>query len=248
MLRFCGILPRKISDICFQTLVFAAQVLECNRWNYILGVSLWSQSIITATILRHQLCSHTKTEIHGQQRSWSCLYACKTIKSGKVQNGFFMISVGTMFHLSDDYLAEDVILWLFGLCHQICTITPLLLIPRFNGGDPLSLSSAMIYQNLQLNSSQPQVHTADRPSGEPPAGHQLVWSMMEAIEDCRCSNIESVLSTDERSLFGFIGSLRYQLQVFRSLFFHIVHLGNFVTFDPCSTPCTMCFNVNIFPC
>jgi hypothetical protein len=145
-----------------------------------------------------------------------------------------MISAGTLFYLSDDYLVEDAVLPPFGLCHQRCTTTPLSLIPRFNGGDPHRLSSVMVPQNLQPNPSQPQVHTPDRPSGEPPAGHQLVWSMMEALEDCICSNIKSVLSMDERSLFGFIGNLWYQLQVFRSSFFHIVRLG---TCDPGSTLC-----------
>jgi hypothetical protein len=106
-------------------------------WNNILSVSLWSQANITATNLEHQLCSYTIEEIYGQQRSWSCLYTFKSIKSGKVRNSFFMISVRTLFYLSDDYLVEDDVLLPFGLCHQRCTTTSLSLIPRFNGGDPI---------------------------------------------------------------------------------------------------------------
>ena len=139
-----------------------------------------------------------------------------------------------MFYVPDDHFVEDTVLLPFGLCHQRWTTISLSLIPRFNGKDPLRLSSVMVIQNLQLSPPKPRVHTPDRPSGEPPAGHQLVWSTMEALEDCRCSNIESGLSTDERSLFGFIGNLSYQLQVFRSCTYVFVHLG---TFDLCSTTC-----------
>jgi hypothetical protein len=143
-----------------------------------------------------------------------------------------MISTGTIFYLSDDHLVEDVVLSLFGLCHQRCTTTPLLLILSFNGRDSLRLSSVMVSLNLQLNPSQPRVHTPYWPSREPIAGHQLVWSMMEAHEDCRYISIDSVLLRDDRVLFGFIGILLYQLQGFRSSFFHVVRLG---TFDPWST-------------
>lgn len=161
----------------FQHMVFAAHGLECQGWNKIL----------------------TNEIICGQQKSWSCHYAYRIIISGnviEVQDSFFMISAGTRFYLPDDYLAEDAVLLPFGLCHQGWTTTSLSMILRFNGGDPIRLSSVMLPQNLQLN-PQPRVHTPDRPSGEPPAGHQPVWSTMEALKDCRCSNIESMLSTDE---------------------------------------------------
>jgi hypothetical protein len=173
----------------FQPRVFVVQDLEHQRWNIILRVSLWSRANITS-------CSRTG-QIHEQQRSWTCLYDFRTIKSGKVRSRFFMFSARTMFYLSDDHLVEDVVLPPFGMCHQSCTTTPLLMIPRFNGGDTWRLSSVMVPQNPQLNPSQPQVHTSDRPSGEPPVEHQLVWSTLETLEDCRCSNIKSVLSTDE---------------------------------------------------
>jgi hypothetical protein len=78
-----------------------------------------------------------------------------SIKSGKVQNRFFRISTHTISYLLDDRLAEDIVLPLFGPCHQRCTTTPLLLILRFNSGNPLRLSSVMVPRNLQLNSSQP---------------------------------------------------------------------------------------------
>jgi hypothetical protein len=50
---------------------------------------------------------------------------------------------------------------------------------------------------------------------------------MEAPEGSGCSNIKFTLTMDERLLFGFIGNLWYQLQVFRSSFFHFVRLGTF---------------------
>jgi hypothetical protein len=91
---------------------------------------------------------------------------------------------GTMLSLTDGDYVEEAILLLFGFFHQMWMTTCLLLIPRFNSGDMSWLSSVMVHRYLQLNYSQPQVHTPDRPSGEPPAGHQLVWST-EALEDCR---------------------------------------------------------------
>lgn len=120
---------------------------------------------MTPTIFKHQLCSHTTREIHGQRKSWSCLCACKIIKRGndiEVRYSFFIISAGTMFFLPDDHLVEDDVLPPFRLRW---TTTPLLLIPRFNGGDPLRLSSVMVPQNLQPNPPQPRVHTPDRPLG-----------------------------------------------------------------------------------
>jgi hypothetical protein len=157
-------------------MVFAAQGLECHMWK-IVSVRSWKQVNIIVTALKHQLCSHTTNEIYGQQKSWSCLYTCKNIKSGDaiiVQYRFFMISTRTMFNLLHDHLVEDAVLAPFGPCHQRWTTTPLSMIPRFNGKDPLRLSSVMVPQNLQLGLYQPRVHTPDRPSGEPPAGHQLL--------------------------------------------------------------------------
>jgi hypothetical protein len=137
-----------ISNLCFLSMIFAAQGLECPRCDNTLTVSLWSKVNITSIILKHRFCSQTTIEIHGQQRSWSCLYACKTIISGKVQNHFFIITICTMLYLSDDQHVEDVVLPLFGLCHQRWMTTPLSLIPRFNGGDSWRLSSVMVPQNL----------------------------------------------------------------------------------------------------
>jgi hypothetical protein len=87
---------------------------------------------------------------------------------------------------------------------------------------PSRLSLVMVLKNLQLSSPKSRMHTPNRPSGEPSAGHQLVWSINEALEDCRCSNIKSVLSTDKRSLFGFICSLQYRLLVFRSSLCYLI--------------------------
>ena len=73
---------------------------------------------------------------------------------------------------SDDCYVEDAVSELFGLCHRRWTTTPPLLIPRFNSRDTLSLSSVTPIPYLQL-SSIPRVQISDRPSGEPPVGHQL---------------------------------------------------------------------------
>jgi hypothetical protein len=230
-------LALEIYNLWFWMMIFVAQSLKCQNGNNIYSVSLWRKVDIIARILNYQLCSHTRIEIYVQQRSWNSIFACKTINSGSsicVQYSSFTSLKGTLSFLRDDHLVEDAVFPPFGLCHQRWTTTPLLLIPRFNGGDLLRLSSVMVPRNLQLNPPHPQVHTPDRLPGEAPVGHQPVWNTMKALEDCRCSNIESVLSVDERPLFGFIGILWYQLHVFRSSFFHIVHLG---TFDRRSTLC-----------
>jgi hypothetical protein len=146
----------------------------------------------------------------------------------------------TKFFMSDDRPVEDTVP-LFGFFHQRWTTTPLSLIPRFNSRGPSRLSSVMVLQDLQLSSLKPRMHTPDRPLGEPPTGHQLVWSMNEALGDCRCSNIESVLSTDKRSLFGFIGGLLYRLLVFRSSFYYFVLLGTCI---PCLA---LCRHVILYP-
>jgi hypothetical protein len=99
--------------------------------------------------------------------------------------------------LDDDILVEDTVLVLSGLCHRRWTTSPSLLILIFDSGDPLSLSSVKATQYLQLNSYKPQVHTSDRPLGESTAGHQLVWSINEALEDCNCSKFEPELPSDK---------------------------------------------------
>jgi hypothetical protein len=146
----------------------------------------------------------------------------------------------TKFFMSDDRPVEDTVP-LFGFFHQRWTTTPLSLIPRFNSRGPSRLSSVMVLQDLQLSSLKPRMHMPDRLLGEPPTGHQLVWSMNEALGDCRCSNIESVLSTDKRSLFGFIGGLLYRLLVFRSSFYYFVLLGTCI---PCLA---LCRHVILYP-
>lgn len=137
----------------------------------------------------------------------------------------------TCLSVSHDRLVEDAVSTLFGLCHQRWTTTPLLLILRFNSGDTLSLSSVKDTQYLQLNSI-PRVYIPDRPLGEPPAGHQLDRTSIEALEDCKCGNIESGLSTDERSPFGSICDLQHLLHELRSFSCGVVHLGTYLS---CST-------------
>ena len=115
---------------------------------------------------------------------------------------------------SDDCLVEYAVSMLFGLCHRRWTTTPPSLIPRFNSGDPLSLGSVKVIRNLKLNSI-PHVHMPDRPLGEPPTGHQLDCTSIEALEDYKCGNFESVLSTDERTPSGSICGFQ-RLHKFRS--------------------------------
>jgi hypothetical protein len=160
------------------------------------------------------------------------MYVCRTINRGDTTRSYerdclFVYSEGTLF-LPDDLLVEGVVLSQFGLCHQRWTTTSLSLIPRFNRGNPLRLSSVMVHQNLQFNRPKPRVHTPDRLSGETPVGHQLVWSTIEAYI---CNNTKSVLPVDDRSLFGFTGNLWYQLQMFRSslCFCAFRHLSSYST-------------------
>jgi hypothetical protein len=164
--------------------------------------------------------SHTRLLIHIDL--WAA--NLEMSNASKHEQDCILSSRCTMFFMADDHHVEDTAP-MFGFFHQRWTTTPLSLIPRFNSRGPIKLSSVTVLQNLQLSSFKPHMHTPDRPLGEPPTGHQLVWSMNEVLGDCRCSNIESVLSADKRSLFGFIGSLLYHLPVFRSsLFVHMYAL------------------------
>lgn len=133
----------------------------------------------------------------------------------------------TCLPLSDDRLVEDAISKLFGLCHRRWTTTPSSLILRFNSRDSLSSSSVMDIRYLQLNST-PCVLIPDRLSGEPPAGHQLDRTFIEALEDYRCGNFESELSTDERTPYGSICDLQH-LHEFRSTSCCIVQLGTYLS-------------------
>ena len=110
----------------------------------------------------------------------------------------------TRFHLLDYMHGEDV---------PVVRVEPaavddntFVTVPQIQQQGPLSLSSVKDLLYLQLNTPLPQVHTPDRPSGEPPAGHQLVWSA-EALEDYSCGTFGSELSTDGRSPFGSFCSL-----------------------------------------
>lgn len=165
--------------------------------------------------------AHTRLLLHIDR----CAKANLEMGNASKHEQDYMFSSGcTKFFMADDHPVEGTAP-LFGFFHQRCTTTPLSLIPRFSSRGPSRLSSVMVLKNLQLSSLKPRMHTPDRPSGEPPAGHQLVWSIKEAFGDCICSNIESVLSTDKRSLFGFIGSLQCHLLVFRSSLCYFVLLG-----------------------
>ena len=133
--------------------------------------------------------------------------------------------------LSDDHCVEDTVFKLFGLCHRRCMTTPPLLILRFNSKDVLSLCSVKAIRYLQL-SSIPRLHILDRLSGGSPAGHQMDWTFIEALEDYRCGNFGSELSTDGRMPYGSICSLLCLLHEFRSSSFCSVRLGTYLS---CST-------------
>jgi hypothetical protein len=111
-----------------------------------------------------------------------------------------------MFSLLDGVQDEAAVFLLFGTCRRWMT-KPLLRFLRFNGEDPQRLSSVVLLQYLQLNSSIPLVQTPDSLPEEPPGGHQLVCSTLEALGDWRCSIFESELSSDKRWLVGSIYDL-----------------------------------------
>jgi hypothetical protein len=62
--------------------------------------------------------------------------------------------------------------------------TPLLLIPEFNSGNILRLSSVMVHKYLLLTLLNPMC--IGQTSREPTAGHHLVWRI-EPLGDCGCS-------------------------------------------------------------
>ena len=144
----------------------------------------------------------------------------------------YMCCIG--LSLVDGYSVEDTVPFLFGLCHRRRPTAPPLLILRFDRGDFFSLSSVKAIRYLQLNTFKPQVHTSERPLGESPAGHQLIWSTNEALGDCNCSKFEPELSTDDRPLFDSICSLRYLLCKSWPSTICYVKLR---TADPCSELC-----------
>jgi hypothetical protein len=61
-------------------------------------------------------------------------------------------------------------------------------------------------------SSTPRVHIPDRPLEEPPAGHQLNRTSIEALEDYKYGNFESELPTDQRTPYGSICNLQHLLE------------------------------------
>jgi hypothetical protein len=76
------VLNFRLPNLCFHPLVFVAPGLERPRCYHLHCVSLWIQPIMMSAMLEYQLCSHKAKEISGQQRSRSCLCACKSIRRG----------------------------------------------------------------------------------------------------------------------------------------------------------------------
>jgi hypothetical protein len=142
---------------------------------------------------------HTKLMLHNVCCAGANL---KMDNASKHEQDCMFSSRCTKFFMANDHPVEDIAP-LFGAFHQRCTTTPMSLIRRFNHRGPSRLNSEMVLKNLMLSSIKPRMHTPDRSLGEPPSEHQLVWIITEAFEDCRYNNIESALSLDKRSLFGF---------------------------------------------
>jgi hypothetical protein len=87
--------------------------------------------------------------------------------------------------------------------------------------DALSLSLMKVIRYLQLNST-PRVHFSDRPWREPPMGHQLNHTYVGTLEDCKCGNFKSEMSTDERTPYGSVCDLPHLFHEFRSSSFYVV--------------------------
>jgi hypothetical protein len=176
----------------------AARNLKYFSTNYLSCVNQWRKDNMIVTSMHYYYVRTQKSSIDGGP-------------IGRNEQAYLICYCCTRSLLIDGTHSEDTIPLLFGLCHRRWTTAPSLLILRFNSGDPLSLSSVKAIQYLQLNAHKPQVHTPDRPLGESLAGHQLVWSTKEALEDCNCSKFEPELSSDKRPLFDSSCSLWYLL-------------------------------------
>jgi hypothetical protein len=233
----------EILDFTFELVVFAARWLEYHNWNNLPSVNLWRRvNIRDADLLKYNV--HTQCIRGSKNLGFGIMWLQIDLKADASFNMKLMASTTTnhkrhfmgcfcrtCLSLPADRHVEDAVSMLFGLCHRRCTTTLLLLIPRFNGRDTLSLSSVKVIRYLQLNFS-PRVHIPDRPLGEPPAGHQLDRTYIEALEDCICGNFESELSADERTPCGSICDLQHLPDGFRSGSCYVVHLGTYLT---CST-------------
>jgi hypothetical protein len=220
----------EILDVSFQPIVFADHCWEYQNWNNLLSVSLWTQVKNNDTdcvhtqqirfkgiknigfwILRLQSDLKADVPIH-LKLIFRDVMARTTVTHEHHFIGSFSC---THFSLSHGCHVEDAVSQLFGLCHRRWMTTPPLLITRFNSRDVLSLSSVKVIRYLLLNST-PRMHFPDRPSGEPLAGHQLDRTFVEALEDYRCGNFESGMSTNERTPYGSICDLQHLFHEFRS--------------------------------
>jgi hypothetical protein len=161
------VLNCRLPELCFHPLVFAAPGLERLRYYHMHCVSLWIHPILISTMVEYQFCSHKANQISGQQRSWSCLCACKSIRRGKDHQrrartrcllGFKEMVVlhlqsGCCIWISCQAAVHAVFAFFVPLgCIRRRQIreSPMSL-PRFNGEEFFDLSSVMHPQDLQLN-------------------------------------------------------------------------------------------------
>jgi hypothetical protein len=139
------------------------------------------------------------------------LKRCCATKQNGLPRWKFLDSCGcTLFDFLDVIQDEGVVSVLFGIGQRWMT-TPPPPILRSNSGDPKSVSSVMLPQYLQLDSSKPLVQTPESSTEESPGEWKLVCSTLEALGGWRCSIFESELSSDKRWLFGSIFDLQQLL-------------------------------------
>jgi hypothetical protein len=118
---------KEIFDLDFQFVDHAAQSLEKLKCNQLSSVNMWSNVSKIITIHQH-------IYIHTQDLS------IKGTTIDPYEHISPRSSCCTRSYLMDGTILEDTVLLLFGLCHWRWTITPPLLILKFNRGDILRLS------------------------------------------------------------------------------------------------------------
>jgi hypothetical protein len=212
-----------------------ARKLDCFMWNQQLRPNLWSQGNISMV---HTFASSFKDRASDSivDNIVEVLSAESRSHMNKSQMTLRQIAASVIFSTEQDPLLKFTGAWLYWyeVMHGVDTVPVVRVDPsevddNTSVVDPqiqlqghLSLSSVMDFSYLQLSTPFPLFHTPDRLSGEPPAGHQLVWTK-EIFEDYSCGTFGSELSTDGRSPFGSYCSLRCQHHVLSSLVFRLCH-------------------------
>jgi hypothetical protein len=186
-------------------MVVAAHDLQYRNWNNFLSVSLWSQDNIIATLLEDQLCSHITNDIHGQQRSWNYTYTYIYIYDNQQWRHLTILRAGSYVGKFKMY---GVFLARWSHCRRCCLSTVSAVSPKMDD-NIFTVDPQIQRQGMSLVSSKSLVATHRGINW-----YGVGWRSLK--------------------VFSFICNLWYQLQVFRSSLFLVVHLG---TFDPCSMLC-----------